>query len=599
MPKILLSLLFLMMSHATAAQTAGNATDPVWEDWSDALMERARQENKFVLLDLEAIWCHWCHVMAATTYHDPAVVKLLKSNYITVRVDQDSRPDLSNRYEDYGWPATIVFGPDGKEIIKRSGYIAPENMASLLQAIIDDPSPGPSVRPEPELEFPGSPFLSEQASAAVHKNYLEGYDSEQGGWGTSHKFLDWDAVEYALAKAKTGDKQAESMARQTLKAQMKLLDPAWGGVYQYSTGGKWDEPHFEKIMSMQAENMRIYALAYSQWKNPEYLRMASEIHRFLQTFLTSPDGAFYTSQNADHIPGQHAGEYFSLSDRERRKLGVPRIDKHIYARENGWVIQALAALYSATGEAHYIEEARRAAQWIMANRALPKGGFRHDATDAAGPYLGDTLAMGRALLSLYIASGERSWLTHARQAADFIAANFTDKTPGYLTSKTTTDSAYTPRPQRDENIGLTRFANLLFHHTGNAEYRTMAEHAMRYLAAPQIAERPPGGGILLAHLELSSDPVHITIVGHKDDTQALALYQAAIRYPSAYKRVDWWDKREGPLPNPDVQYPELKTAAAFACSNQRCSQPVFKPEEVQARVDQLNKKPASNRLSGL
>src|SRR5271155_5737802 len=117
-----------------------------WQPWSDRVFADAKREKRFVLLDLEAVWCHWCHVMDANTYSDPAVIKLLQSRYIVVKVDQDSRPDLSARYEDYGWPATIVFDSDGKEIVKRQGYLAPDEMASMLQAIIDDPSPGPSVQ---------------------------------------------------------------------------------------------------------------------------------------------------------------------------------------------------------------------------------------------------------------------------------------------------------------------------------------------------------------------------------------------------------------------------------------------------------------------
>ena len=99
--------------------------------------------------------------------------------------------------------------------------------------------------------------------------------------------------------AAQGDARADGMARQTLNAQLQLIDPVWGGVYQYSTDGVWTKPHFEKIMSMQAENLRIYALAYGQWHDPKYLQAAQDIQRFLATFLTSPDGAFYTSQDAD------------------------------------------------------------------------------------------------------------------------------------------------------------------------------------------------------------------------------------------------------------------------------------------------------------
>src|SRR5262249_50729696 len=113
-----------------------------WRPWSDKIFEQARAEHRFVLLDLGAGWCHWCHVMEEITYADPDVIKLIKDKYIAVKVDQDSRPDLANRYEDYGWPATVVFNTDGSEIVKRQGYIPPKPMASMLQAIIDDPTPG-------------------------------------------------------------------------------------------------------------------------------------------------------------------------------------------------------------------------------------------------------------------------------------------------------------------------------------------------------------------------------------------------------------------------------------------------------------------------
>jgi uncharacterized protein len=89
--------------------------------------------------------------MEEITYKDPAALDLIRSRYLAVRVDADSRPDLANRYEDYGWPATIVFNTDGSEIVKHQGYIPPKPMASMLQAIIDDPSPGPSILPEPQL----------------------------------------------------------------------------------------------------------------------------------------------------------------------------------------------------------------------------------------------------------------------------------------------------------------------------------------------------------------------------------------------------------------------------------------------------------------
>src|SRR5207248_2853241 len=122
-----------------------------WQPWSDDVFARAKSENKFVFMDLEAVWCHWCHVMDDITYRDPNVIALMNQRYIAVKVDQDSRPDLSNRYENYGWPATVVFNADGGEIVKRQGYIPPKPMAALLAAIIKDPTPGPSVEAEEKI----------------------------------------------------------------------------------------------------------------------------------------------------------------------------------------------------------------------------------------------------------------------------------------------------------------------------------------------------------------------------------------------------------------------------------------------------------------
>ena len=585
------SALFLAVLWASAA-LAQNADSPSrklhWLPWSNDVFSQAKREQRFVLLDLEAVWCHWCHVMDVTTYRDPKVTALLDKKYLTVRVDQDSRPDLSNRYEDYGWPATVVFDGEGREIVKRQGYLSPEEMASMLQAIIDDPTPGPSVRAETEIKFPTNPLLASPLRTQLEKDYVAGYDSKQGSWGFDQKYLDWDSVQYAMDLAGHGDTRAEGMAKQTLTAQLQLLDPVWGGVYQYSTDGVWTKPHFEKIMSMQAENLRIYADAYAQWHDPDYLRAAQSIHSFVKTFLTSAEGAFYTSQDADVVRGEHSAEYFALNDKERRKRGVPRVDTHIYARENGWAIAALAALYSATAETKILDEATRSAEWISQHRTVNGGGFHHGATDVGGPFLGDSIAMTRAYLALYGVTGDRKWLGLAETSMRYVDRTFrSPRGAGFVTAVTPTDRAYQPQPQRDENVAVARAANLLFHYTGKAAYRQMSEAAMRYLAAPPVAAKLPVASVLLADYEVGRPPLHLTVVGHKDDPAAKALFLAAMQYPSLYKRLEWWDTREGKLPNPDVQYPSVPKAAAYVCTERTCSAPIFKAEEVSVKVNRV------------
>jgi uncharacterized protein YyaL (SSP411 family) len=577
--------LLTLLAGAGVAPAQEPAETVFWQGWSTEAFAQARREHKLVLLDLQAVWCHWCHVMDATTYRDPRVVSLLGDRFVTVKVDQDARPDLASRYEDYGWPATIIYEPDGTEIVKKRGYIEPNAMVRLLIAVMADPTPV-EYRDTVTAEPVAGGELTDERRAALVRQWMEGYDSRAGGWGFDHKYLDWDTVEFALREARRLPR-AEAMARATLGLQRKLLDPAWGGMYQYSADGDWNEPHFEKIMSVQAEDMRIYALAYAQWGDPAYLETAQAIHRYLRSFLTGPEGAFYVSQDADLVPGRHGGDYFSLDDAGRRARGIPRIDRNLYSRENGWAIAGLAQLAAVSGDVSARAEAETAAGWVLAHRALPGGGFRHDRADEAGPYLGDTLAMGRGFYGLYQLTGDPAWLDRASAAVDFIRAHFGRGTEaGYATSDTTVRSFPRPRPEFDENVALARLAAAVGRATGRPVYHDMAVTALRWLLEPALTDRRGYyvGGVLLAAEEAGTDPLHIMILGRKGDPAAQALHAAALRAPTGHKLVEWWDRGEGAPPRGEDIYPDLPRAAAFLCANGACSAPVFDPQALAARI---------------
>lgn len=580
--------LLVAFSLLTFAPLHGFAQGVAWRAWSDTVFEQARKENRFVLLDLEAVWCHWCHVMDEQTYHDAAVARVIGDHYIAVRVDQDARPDLSRRYEDYGWPATIIFAPDGREIVKRAGFVAPQRFAALLEAVVKDPTPIKYRDSEPVRVFSTSPLLSVEVRRELAKNFVDSHDPRVGGMRQQQKFMDRDSVEYALMLAKFGDAGARAMAAQTLNGSLALVDPVWGGVYQYSTDGDWKHPHFEKILFVQAEHLRVYSLAALALGDRRYLDAAKKIFDYTSAFLLAPEGAYYASQDADLVKGKHSAEYFALDDAARRRLGTPAIDTHLYARESGWMIQGLAPYYAASGDTAALDRAVAAARWAIAQRALPGGGFRHDAIDAAGPYLEDTLAMGRGFLGLYQATGEREWLRLAEDAAAFIDTHFAGGAGGYVTAAGT--GALAPLPQTDENIMMARFANLLARYTGNDAHRTQAERAMRYLVTREIAlKRRTEAGILIADAELAGAPTHLTIVGARNDPAARALFIAAQGHPDGYKRIEWWDRAEGPMPNADVQYPQLPRAAAYVCAQNRCSLPVYTGEDLLALAQRLNK----------
>ena len=156
---------------------------------------------------------------------------------------------------------------------------------------------------------------------------------------------------------------------------------------------------------------------------------------------------------------------------------------------------------------------------------------------------------------------------------------------------TTAKNLPKPLKQREDNAATTRFFTLLSFYTGNARYREIAEAGMGYLASPPILDAygflPD---VLLAEEELTNEPVHVTVVGPKDDPRSTTLFAAALAYPLAFKRVEWWDKREGTLANPDVDYPDYPDGpAAFACTRKFCSLPVTDAAAIPAQIDRLQR----------
>jgi len=294
--------------------------------------------------------------------------------------------------------------------------------------------------------------------------------------------------------------------------------------------------------------------------------------------LLGPDGAFYVSQDADLDEKIDGKTFYRLDAAARRKLGPPRIDAHLYARENGWAISGLVAFYAVTGDAAALADAEAAARWALKNRALAGGGFRHGEEDRGGPFLGDTLAMEQAFVDLYAATGNREWLKRGAEAGNFIAATFPDANGAFLNTRIAeadVGALALPAKRLDDQTRVARAMNLLYRYSGDDKYAALADSAMRYLVAASADLKRPFAGLLLADMEITRAPTHLTIVGRKDDPDAIRLHAAALAYPALYKRVDWWDPREGPLANPDVTYPELDRAAAFACGDHLCSPPVF------------------------
>ncbi len=581
-------LLLALVSCTACVSSAPLAPAPPirWVEWGPEAFATARADGRLVLLDLGAVWCHWCHVMDEKTYRDEDVRRLLAKGFVCVRVDQAERPDLGHRYEDYGWPATIILNGEGEEIVKRRGYIPPAKMRALLARIIEDPEPLDDEDPDGEALSAATegPSLDAALEENLEQSYAASYDVEHASWGFVHKFLPKHPIEYALFRAVRSDARARRQARASLEAQLALLDPVWGGMYQYSHGGDWTHPHFEKIMAVQADTLMAYSRGALLFSEPRFSEAADAIAGYLLTFLRGPEGAFRPSQDADLVKGRHAENYFARDDTGRRARGIPEVDPHIFTAENGWAIRALACHAETLDRPASLEAAIRAALWILDHRSLEGGGFRHEDEADAGPYLADTLAMGQAFLELHRATGEAEWLRRASAAADFLVRRFQSPRGGFLTAATGPDQPLPPLPNRDENIELARWALRLAHQTGDDRHRTMADWAFAWLARPSVARTRPTAGVLLAFAERNEAPREIVVVGRRDEPATRELYAVALAQPRDYRRLVRWHPSEGPLSGAQSAYPDMGKPAVFVCEAGVCSSPIFEARALKKRL---------------
>ncbi len=559
----------------------------VWQDWSDKAFSQAKAEHKLVLLDVRSAWCHWCHVMDNTTYKDKAIVAEIAKHYVAVSVDQNSHPDISHRYENYGWPATIIFAADGTEIVKRRGYVDPDTMKVVLAESFADPTPNPNQTGN------GARATTEGLTSEQHDKILSSilwfYDKANAGWGDGHKFLEPNMMELALTKASAGNNVLQFQAENTLKASYGLIDPVAGGVYQYSDAADWKSPHYEKIMGAQSAYVMSYAYAFGVLRDAQYSQAMEKVVTYLDSTMMSPDGAFFTSQDADVSEGVLGKAYYAADVAVRKKLGAPKVDKNVYSSVNGQMISSLSVAYTMTGDKALLARALKVANWIKMHRSDANGGYRHGEKDKDGPFFADTLVMARAMMDLYGVTGDRAWLAEAQKGAKFMLANFADKKEGgFFTAVAHEGAVLKAYKQPDENLMAARFFNLLSYYETEAAYRKTALEAFQIVSgAEQIEKAPFSPGLLLADAEIKKAPLHITVVGGKEDAKAQELFAATIGMVPLYKQTEWYDKKEGKLPGSDIEYPDLPEAAVFVCSNNTCSLPMQTVKALKNKVEEL------------
>lgn len=594
---------------ATQLPTAPVAAAQVeWATWSKASFTAASEQRRLVLVNVVAVWCHWCHVMEETTYADPEVAALLREHFVTIRVDSDARPDVAERYREWGWPATAILDPDANAVLELRGYQPPAAFAALLRELVADARAGKLARrKQPPVAAPARDRALATIAAHAVARLDHFYEPRLGGWGTKQRYPLAAPIEHAFFRARVHGQSAWSArALTTLAAEIKLIDPVWGGMYQYSVGGDWDHPHYEKIVAIQAGALANYALALRATGDERWRTAAAAIAGYMTEEMRSPNGAFFTSQDADlrrdGKPPITGEDYYRLGSAERRALGIPRIDRNVYADLNGAMIEAFCELYAATGDATALTRAEAAAREILRTHLEPGGAFTHAAGPAPMIYLRDQAAMGRALLALYRSTGDVAWRDAAERTADVIVGRLQDTERGGFFAHSEDPEAvgvFADRRRPLEENGLAARFLLAMHRYRDGDgskstpWDAPARRALAVLGddATLDAEGRMIGTYVMAVEEASMTTVDVTVVGRIDDGGATRqLLQAALRVAEPRAVVE--------LSAPGERYPDIGKPAAYLCTQTACSSPITSPERMGPLAEEFVRSSLPNGTPG-
>ncbi|MCA9649408.1 MAG: thioredoxin domain-containing protein [Myxococcales bacterium] len=585
-------------ASTTSPSDALERAEVEWASWEPRSFERAEQEQRIILINVVATWCHWCHVMEEETYADPEVAALLAEHFVTIRVDSDARPDVAERYREWGWPATAFLTPDAQPVLALRGFKNPQAFATLLRELVADRDAGTLAQRMPPVPEPRAVEGELGPVLASATTQLDGfYQEDLGGWGQTQKYPFPSPVEHALLRARVhGLPQWSERATLTLRNEEKIIDPVWGGMYQYSVAGDWDHPHYEKITAIQAGAIETYAQLARASGDGHWLEPARAVAGYMRGMMRDPEGGFLTSQDADlRREGQPTvlGEsYYGRDDQGRRALGMPRIDDNVYADLNGLMIRAMVELYAATGDPEDLAAATEAAEHLLATHRARGGGFVHVADDDRQGllYLRDQAAMGWGMVALYRATGQRRWLGEAQRVAELMRAELEDAEGGGFYAHTVDPGAVGVFAQRrkpvEENGLAARFLIELHRYLDgdgrrSTPYGTAAERALAAVGHPDtVHEEGRIIGRLVLGLEAVLMPtVDVTVVGRDDEPGTAALHRAALHLYEPRAVV------ERSLPG--ERYPDIGKPAVYLCTDTACSSPITDPATLPGRAEEF------------
>ena len=335
-----------LLASEASAYLKSAAHQPVhWQPWGDEAFARARAEQKPILLDIGAVWCHWCHVMDGESYEDSSVAEILNRDFVCIKVDRDERPDVDARYQravqalsgQGGWPLTAFLTPEG-EVFFGGTYFPPDNnphgrpgfrrvLMETARAFREEhdriASNARVIREHvtQSLNEAKSGTVSTELVTAAADQMARLFDVRYGGFGTAPKFPHPAALEFLLARmhdAGGGLEWQQEIVEKTLTGMARggIRDHLGGGFHRYSVDERWIVPHFEKMSYDNSELLRAYLSAYQALHTPLFKEVATGVVDWvLEVMADGERGSFATSQDADLTFGDD-GDYWTWTKEE-------------------------------------------------------------------------------------------------------------------------------------------------------------------------------------------------------------------------------------------------------------------------------------------
>ena len=610
---VVMGLVLSPVSGAAAHQNEAQTNSSIeWLSWDEAAFRRAINEDKLILLDLTAVWCHACHVMDEVTYTDGVIVSLVNTKFISIRVDTDQRPDIESRYRSGGWPTTSILLPTG-EILFQANSLGPEELGEALRESEklyrlrkDDLSSHAQEiwerveKAKKDRKPPSHPLVRDAIIEQAGEFMKASFDSVNGGFRDAPKFFEPNAIALAFRlNDQSQDESFKKMALFTLNKQQALIDPVWGGFYRYATQADWSVPHYEKMLNIQAQNILNYLEAYQTTRDDRYRHVVETTIDYVNRFLIDQTrGGFYASQDAvvrrsnsseSFIPGE---EYFPLDEKGRLALGIPYVDRSIYTGSNSLMALSYLKVSQVFGDDQLEDFALKTLNHLWNERYQSERGMAHVLTDGklrGFGWLDNQVQFASALIEAFITTSAKRYLHRAKKLSGYIVDHLEDVQA----------SGFYDRPSSSSDRGLLKFpskpleANVhasklfcdLYYLTESTSYRKAAERTLRYVLNSS-------GPLPMALLGFTVDrflryPVHIVVVGPRANGKTQSLFQQALRVYSPGKIVRILDPQHETLSLGEVSFPKLNEPQAYICTDKLCSAPVVRPKDLESTLQEL------------